>query len=132
MQSPVIAQIRYETDTLKRWLLFLSDENNLLKDRIVILFHKSDDLLLQAENFHEKFLNNDTMISSLRRAIAEFEEMLEDETAAMHQLNINQLKAQLMQLRNESGNAVKHVFELMSIFNDALVEALLNGTASTN
>ena len=79
MSSINSIQIQFETDTWKRLLGFLMDENNRLKIRLSeVLNHSSDKKMLdKAEQFQNSFIREDELIHLLRNEIAELSSMLQ-------------------------------------------------------
>jgi hypothetical protein len=73
-----LKQLRYETDTWKRLLGFMQEENVHLKNRLSeVLKDKFDNNLLEeVEVFQANFLKEDELISFLRNEVAEIDSEL--------------------------------------------------------
>jgi hypothetical protein len=76
-----LKQLHYESDTWKRLLAFMMDENIYLKNRISeILKDRFDTALLEdTEHFQNRFVNEDKLIELLRNEVAEFDKLLVNE-----------------------------------------------------
>ena len=76
-------QYRHETDTWKRYLHFIQQENNHLKNRLSqVLQHDTDEEFLErAEYFQSKFIAEDDTVNMLRQDIHEIDQMLLKEKA---------------------------------------------------
>jgi hypothetical protein len=74
----LISQYRYESETWKRYLQFIQQENNFLKTRLSqVLQNDTDiDFLERAEIFQNKFLSEDETVHLLRQDVHDMEEML--------------------------------------------------------
>lgn len=75
--SFTLKQLLYEVASWKRLLNFLSDENNLLKDRLseVLKDHSSNMELSDAERFQSNFVREDELLQVLRMEIVEIERL---------------------------------------------------------
>src|SRR5689334_24649912 len=75
----MIKQFQYECDAWRRLLAFLLQENAILKNRLAELVHESifsDDFLEIAEQYQNRFIQNDQVINFVRTDIAELEKLL--------------------------------------------------------
>ena len=74
-------QFRHESDTWKRYLQFIQQENNHLKTRLSqVLQHDTDEQFLErAEYFQSKFIAEDDTVNMLRQDIHELDNMLTKE-----------------------------------------------------
>jgi len=72
-----IRQIQFETETWKRVLYYLMDENSLLKNRLseVLKDASLNSFLNNAEQFQTRFLSLDEDISFLRHHLANLEKL---------------------------------------------------------
>lgn len=75
--SFTLKQLLYEAASWRRLLIFLSDENNLLKDRLseVLKDRGSDMQLADAERFQSSFVQEDELLQVLKMEIAEIERL---------------------------------------------------------
>lgn len=75
--SFILKQLLYEVAAWKRLLGFLSDENNLLKDRLseVLKDRNSRIELSDAERFQSNFVREDELLQVLRMEVAEIERL---------------------------------------------------------
>lgn len=78
MPGSKLNQLQYESDSWKRMLAFLIEENIYQKNRLTeILKHQFNKTLLPAvEDFHNKFIKEDEMIHILRNDIADLDDLL--------------------------------------------------------
>lgn len=118
-----LKQMRYETDTWKRLLAFMLDENVYLKNRLSeILKDKFDDFLLEeVDNFQNIFIKEDELIGLLRNEVAEIDQLLKKEIAEDGQI-INEIDRKLKKLRTNIITAEKQFGKLKSDFNSFLSE----------
>ncbi|MDE3211683.1 MAG: hypothetical protein KGM98_00505 [Bacteroidota bacterium] len=73
-----IKKLQFETDSWKRRLGFMMDDNILFKNSISDLLKENfkQDLLGEVEEFHGRFLEADEWIGLLRNEIAELDDLL--------------------------------------------------------
>jgi regulator of replication initiation timing len=78
MSDLKLKQLQYESETWKRILGFMMEENVHLKNRLsAVLRDRFDDRLLEEmENFHSRFIREDELISLLRHDMAELDNLL--------------------------------------------------------
>ena len=117
-----IKQIEFESDTWKRLLNFIIDENIHLKKMLseVLKCRVDKNLLEQIEDFHNKLLKQDEFIGLLRNEIAEFDkfsisEIINDQKIA------DEATRKLKNLRYGMMNAERHFSKLKSEFNNFLL-----------
>jgi predicted RNase H-like nuclease (RuvC/YqgF family) len=74
----IISQYRHESETWKRYLQFIQQENNFLKTRLSQVLQNDTDIefLERAEIFQNKFLSEDETVHLLRQDVHEMENML--------------------------------------------------------
>jgi hypothetical protein len=74
----LLSQYRYESETWKRYLQFIQQENNFLKTRLSQVLQQDTDIefLERAEIFQNKFLSEDETVHLLRQDVHEMEDML--------------------------------------------------------
>lgn len=113
-----LAQIKSESDSWKRSLAFMIDENIHLKGRLTQILKKevNKELLEMAENFHNHFIKQDELISLLRNDIAELDAVLLKGSKD----NLSDIKIKLIKLRDNVSNASKEFDQLKISFNDYL------------
>lgn len=123
-----MVQIQFETDTSKRLLLFLMEENIRMKIRLSDVLKESftDNLLDDLEHleyFQNQFIKMDNFIALMRHELAELETLpLDksfDKTAAL------KLGGTFKVFRKNILQATRDFFVLVADFNDFLLE---NGT----
>lgn len=124
MSSHNTIVLQFETDTWKRLLGFLMDENNRLKIRLSeILNHSTDkSLLTRAELFQNSFIREDELIQLLRNEIAEINSLLQQESQEENPSleagnRIQKLRKSILHTENE-------FYKLMLSFNTFLSERL--------
>lgn len=73
-----LEQLLFESDTWKRTLAFMTEENIRLKSRLSEILKKKIDkaLLPRAEEFNNSFLKHDDLIKVLRNDISGFDKLL--------------------------------------------------------
>ena len=73
-----LMQLRYESETWKRMLAFMKDENVHLKIRLSDVLKNNFDkqFLEKLENFQSSFVNEDDLISVLRNDVAGLDKLL--------------------------------------------------------
>ncbi|MDE3214472.1 MAG: hypothetical protein KGM98_14670 [Bacteroidota bacterium] len=71
-------QMQFETDSWKRRLVFMMDDNIKFKNEISDLLRDNfkQDLLAEVEEFHTRFLDADEWIGLLRNDISELDALL--------------------------------------------------------
>jgi regulator of replication initiation timing len=118
-----LKQLQYETDTWKRLLGFMMEENIHLKNRLSeVLKDKFDkNLLERVEGFQSNFIREDEMISLLRNDVAELDKLLVREIFEDGTI-IKKVDSKLKHLRNNIKNAEKEFSRLKLEFNNYLSE----------
>jgi regulator of replication initiation timing len=118
-----LKQLQYESDTWKRVLGFMMEENIYLKNRLSeILKDKFDkNLLEQVEGFQSSFVKEDEMIGLLRNEVAELDKLLVREIFEDGTI-IKKVDAKLKHMRHNIKNAEKEFSRLKSDFNNYLSE----------
>ncbi len=78
MPDGQLIQLQYESDTMKRLLGFMMDENIHLKNRLseVLKAEFNKDLLDEVELFLSRFIKEDELISLLRNDLSELDKLL--------------------------------------------------------
>ena len=73
-----LKQLQYESDTWKRLLGFMRDENIHLKNRLSEILKNgfNKNLLEELENFNSRFLKEDELIGLIRHDMAELDKLL--------------------------------------------------------
>ena len=118
MEQEKIEQLEFEVNTWKRFLNFFMDENVYLKNRLAHLLKNGFDrkFLEEFEDFQNKFINHDGVISLLRNDIAHLDKLLISEKLNDGKIN-NIIDKKLDHLRN---NAEKQFTQLQLSFNTFL------------
>lgn len=121
-----IKQFQYESEAWRRMLAFLLQENAILKTRLAELVHEnmfSEDFLEIAEQYQNRFIQNDQIINFVRTDIAELDKIL---TRNLHEngLIIKTIAHKQKILRKEL-TTLENTFNEMKIdFNNYLTETL--------
>ena len=78
MQDLKLPQLKFEIETCKRLLNFITDENVHLKNRLAEVVKESFevDMLVEMENYLSKFVAQDEYINLLKNDIAKIEQRL--------------------------------------------------------
>lgn len=123
MQTLKLKQLRYESDTWKRTLGFLIDENIHLKNRLSEILKEQFNrkLLDEVEIFQNKFIYEDELICLLRNDVAEIDKLLNREIVENGKL-ATQIDKNLQRIRNNILNAEKEFSRLKLEFNGYLSE----------
>ena len=123
MPEVKLKQLQYESQTWKRLLSFMMDENVHLKNRLSEILKNSFDrnLLEEIENFQNRFIKEDSWIGLLRHDVVEFDKLLERDISEDGQV-APEINSRLNKLRNNIINADKEFDRLKTEFNSYLLE----------
>ncbi len=115
--------LRYESDSWKRSLGFMMEENIHLKNRLSeVLQNKIDKSLLEEiERFQSSFIKEDELVSLLRNDIAELDKLLMRERYEDGEIQ-KKLSRKVKTLRNNINIAEKQFLKLKSEFTSYLLE----------
>lgn len=118
-----LKQLKYESDTWKRLLGFMMDENIHMKNRLseILKIGFNKNLLDEVENFQSRFIKQDELIGLLRNEVAELDKLLEREIFEDGKI-FNEIDRKLMKFRNNIINAEKQFGRLKLAFNNYLSE----------
>lgn len=118
-------QYRHETDTWKRYLHFIQQENNHLKNRLSqVLQHDTDEQFLErAEYFQNKFVAEDDTVNMLRQDIQELDHLLVKETGEDGSI-LKDLPKKLKKMQKDMEIVERQFSKLKSDFNCYLAESL--------
>jgi hypothetical protein len=118
-----LKQLQYETDTWKRLLCFMQEENVYLKNRLseVLKDRFNKDLLEEVESFQSSFIKEDQLIGFLRNEVAEIDSELVKEIFVDGKIN-KTIEKKINQLRNNLSNAEKRFGKIKMSFNNYLSE----------
>lgn len=123
MQELKLIQLQYESDTWKRLLAFLKEENVHLKNRLSeVLKNKFDKSLLEeVESFQNRFVTKDERIALLRNEVAEVDKLLVREIFENGRIK-KKVANKIKKLRTEIMSAERQFFKLKQEFNIYLTE----------
>lgn len=81
MSKSKIRQLEYESDTWKRQIAFMADENIHMKARLVEILRARELIpsLVVAEAFQNEFIGQDSVMVILKNSIAKFDRLLKRE-----------------------------------------------------
>ncbi len=118
-------QYRHETDTWKRYLHFIQQENNHLKNRLSqVLQHDTDEQFLErAEYFQNKFVAEDDTVNMLRQDIQELDHLLTKESGEDGSM-LKDLQKKLKKMQKDMEIVERQFSKLKSDFNFYLAENL--------
>jgi hypothetical protein len=118
-----LKQLQYETDTWKRLLCFMLEENVHLKNRLseVLKDRFNKNLLDEVETFQSNFIKEDELISFLRNEVAEIDGELVKEIFVDGKLNKG-MEKRIHQFRSNLSNAEKRFGKIKMSFNNYLSE----------
>jgi len=118
-------QLQFESNTWKRLLCFMMDENIHLKNRITEILKNDTDtnLLEEIENFQNNLVRQDEVISLLRHDTAELDKLLVREIFEDGEIT-KEINKKLKDLRNNISTAEKQFTKVKLEFNNYLLETL--------
>jgi hypothetical protein len=118
-----LKQLKYETDTWKRLLGFMMEENSHQKTRLAeILKDKfNKNLLDEIEDFQTRFIKEDELIGLLRSDIAELDKLMAKERLENGKI-IKEIDGNLKKIRNNINLAERQFSQLKTEFNSYLSE----------
>ena len=75
-----LKQLQFESDTWKRLLVFMMDENIHLKNRLseVLKDQFDKNLLVEVEGFQNNFIKEDELIGLMRNDVAELDKLFSE------------------------------------------------------
>lgn len=119
-----LQQFKHESESWKRMLEFMQQENVHLKTRLAEVLRKDvhEDFLEKAEYFQSGFLHLDERIAFLRRNIYDFNKLFL--TELFHDGHLKELSLQQKRLRKEIETEEKKFAKLKGEFNNYLSESL--------
>ncbi len=120
-----ILQYRHESDTWKRYLQFIQQENNHLKNRLSQVLQADTDyeFLERAEYFQNKFISEDDTVNMLRQDIHELDKMLAKETGDDIVI-LKEMQKRLKKMHKDMEIVEKQFNKLKSDFNLYLTETI--------
>ena len=123
-----LKQLQNESDSWKKLLGFMMDENISLKNRLSeVLKDKFDkNLLAEAEGFQSRFIKEDQLVSLLRNDIVELDKLLSKDIVEEKKI-INETGRRLKNLRNNVTNAENQFYKLKLEFKNYLSENVQYG-----
>lgn len=118
-------QYRHESDTWKRHLQFIQQENNHLKTRLSqVLQHDTDEEFLErAEYFQSKFIAEDDTVNMLRQDIHEIDQIFSNDKAE-DSLIIKELQKKLKKMNKDMEIVERQFNKLKTDFNSYLADSL--------
>lgn len=125
MQDFKIRQLQYESDTWKRTLGFMIEENIHLKNRIAEILKNGFDKnqLEEVEVFQNRFIKEDELISIMRNGVAEFDKLIVREIFEDGRLK-KSVSKKLSQLRHNITVAENQFSRLKQEFNSYLLSTV--------
>lgn len=124
--APKMEQFRHESDTWKRSLEFIIEENIGLKNRLANVLKAvsyDEDLLTVAEQYQNYFIREDETVHLLRKDIADLDKLLVKEIF-MDGHVMDDLMHKQRKLSVEMKNAIGEFNKLKFDFNNYLAEVL--------
>lgn len=123
MSTLKIKQLQHESDTWKRALSFMREENIHLKNRLseVLKSKAPKKFVARVEAFHNNFLRQDDLILLLRNDMAEFDQLLASENPQNNIYNAS-IDVKLKKLRNNISIAEEEFKRLKLEFNGYLFD----------
>jgi hypothetical protein len=120
----LISQYRYESETWKRYLQFIQQENNFLKTRLSQVLQQDTDIefLERAEIFQNKFLSEDETVHLLRQDVHEMEDMLTGSFNEHNTVPIDLLK-KFKKLSRDMETVERQFHKLKTDFNSFVSDA---------
>ncbi len=122
-----LGQLQFESDSWKRLLGFIIDENIHLKNRLseVLKNGFGGNWLEEMETFHNQLVKEDERISLLRNEIAELDRLLVREVFDDGRI-IKDIDRRLKKLRHNITNTEEQFGKLKLEFNSFLTENILS------
>ena len=123
-----LKQLKFESETWKRLLDFMMDENIQLKNRLseVLKDQFDKNLLDDVERFQSHFIKEDQLIGLMRNDIAELDALL-IENLLDDEMSMQNVHLKLKRLRNNIKNAEMQFSNLKLDFYNYLSENLKYG-----
>ena len=120
----ILSQYRHENDSWKRYLQFIQQENNFLKNRLsqVLQLDTDVDFLERAEFFQSKFLAEDETVHLLRQDVHEIEHLLLKDMSDDNN-GMNNLRKKFWKLSRDMETVERQFNKLKSDFNTFLLDA---------
>jgi hypothetical protein len=120
----LLTQYRHESETWKRYLQFIQQENNHLKTRLSqVLQHDTDlDFLERAEIFQNKFLSEDETVHLLRQDVHEIEHLLLEEVKEGSTVT-TEVQKKFRKLSRDMETVERQFHKLKSDFNSFVQDA---------
>lgn len=117
-----IKQLQYESNSWKRLVGFMMDENIHLKNRLseVLKDKFNRNLLEGVEGFQNRFVKEDELIGLLRNDVAELDKLLLKESTFEDRNTLSNIDRKLNTLRNNILTAEKEFSNLKMEFNTYL------------
>jgi hypothetical protein len=118
-----LKQLQYESDTWKRLLVFMQEENVHLKNRLseVLKDKFNNNLLEEVEVFQAGFVKEDELISFLRNEVAEIDSELLKDIFVDGKINKG-LEKKLNRLRKNLTSAEKRFDKMKLAFKNYLAQ----------
>jgi hypothetical protein len=121
MPPLILKQLQYETDTWKRLLDFMMEENINLKTRLsdIIKEKFNKNALEELDDFQSNFIKEDELISLLRNEVAELDKLFSSEPFHGGEIS-KEIDNKLERLRNNIIIAERQFGKLNLEFNNYL------------
>jgi hypothetical protein len=116
-------QLQFESDSWKRLLSYITDENIQLKYRIAAMLNNGFDKkqLETIEGFQNQFIREDMLISLLRNEVAEMDRLLTTEKFDNSKI-ADTIKNKLSKIRTNIAAAACKMANLKQAFNDYILK----------
>ncbi|GEM_PF-455112 len=126
MSELQLKQFQYETDTWKRLMRFIMEENIQMKNRLSEVLKNTNDIsfLEEVESFQSCFIKEDELIGLLRNDITDLDKLLTTKDAEEKGIS-DEVTRKLNRLRNNILNVETQFNKLKMEFNCYLSEKTL-------
>ena len=123
MTGMQLNQLEYESKTWKRLLGFMSDETVRLKNRLgeIMKLQNNNELLIEAESFHHRFLKEDMLMNLLRDDIADLDKVLLQKEFNDSRIG-RDVRQRVKKLRDNIRMAEEEFSKLKEEFNNYMLE----------
>ena len=123
MEQLRVRQYQKESESWKRMLEYIQMENSCLKTRLadVVSQDSRNVMLAEAENFQNRFIRKDEVISLVRRDIREFDTLLMSSLAAGN-INLAETSKRQKKLRTEMETLEQRFNKLKFEFHNYIAE----------
>jgi hypothetical protein len=121
-----LVQYKHESDTWKRYLQFIQQENNYLKTRLSHVLQSDTDheFLERAEYFQNRFIAEDDTVNMIRQDIYELDSLLQSNHQSNDVSFLKMLQKKLKKMQKDIDIVERQFSKLKTDFNQYLSETI--------